>query len=305
MTSTGSSFAGVAISQWQGQFNELDGGNINFTVSSSVIGMNDFCQQTVDFGATDIAYSTQQSDCTTNQVPYPFQYMPTVAGGLAFEYNVTGQNGQQVTNLVLDASTLWASSQGPSPTGTTPPSPRSIRHPATQREITAYYRGDPSGENYLLGDYFFHTHPGPLTAFQQAAVPSPAGQPSATWGRSPTARHRTCGPGQRQRSRRRLAGAGAHPGGSPTSRRPTRRTSTCRWPPSSTRPEMPSSPAPTTWPWLSPAQSCIRTSPRTWLGSTPTPTRTPTRSPHTATSSPSVCRPRPRRRTSPATARAM
>ena len=30
MTSTGSSFAGVAISQWQGEFNELDGGNINF-----------------------------------------------------------------------------------------------------------------------------------------------------------------------------------------------------------------------------------------------------------------------------------
>ncbi len=27
---------------------------------------------------------------------------PTVAGGLAFEYNLTGQNGQQVTNLVLD-----------------------------------------------------------------------------------------------------------------------------------------------------------------------------------------------------------
>ena len=106
MTSTGSSFAGVAISQWQGQFNELDGGNINFTVSSSVIGMNDFCQQTVDFGATDIAYSTGQSVCTTNQVPYPFQYMPTVAGGLAFEYNLTGQNGQQVTNLVLNAPAL-------------------------------------------------------------------------------------------------------------------------------------------------------------------------------------------------------
>ena len=103
MTSTGSSFAGVAISQWQGQFNELDGGNINFNVSSSVIGMNDFCQATVDFGATDIAYSTGQSVCTTNQVPYPFQYMPTVAGGLAFEYNVTGQNGQQVTNLVLES----------------------------------------------------------------------------------------------------------------------------------------------------------------------------------------------------------
>ena len=63
MTSTGSSFAGVAITQWQGEFNELDGGTINFAVSSSVLGMNEFCQQTVDFGATDIAYSTGQSVC--------------------------------------------------------------------------------------------------------------------------------------------------------------------------------------------------------------------------------------------------
>ncbi len=184
MTSTGSSFAGVAISQWQGQFNELDGGNINFNVSSSVIGLNDFCQATVDFGATDIAYSTGQSVCTTNQVPYPFQYMPTVAGGLAFEYNVNGQNGQQVTNLVLDPPTLLGIFTGAitnwNNAAIAALNPE-IRLP--NQAITAYYRGDPSGENYLLGDYFLHTtNPAVLTAFQQAAsVPSTPGQPSATW----------------------------------------------------------------------------------------------------------------------------
>ncbi len=184
MTSTGSSFAGVAISQWQGQFNELDGGNINFNVSSSVIGMNDFCQATVDFGATDIAYSTGQSVCTTNQVPYPFQYMPTVAGGLAFEYNLTGQNGQQVTNLVLDASTLEGIFTGAitnwnnAAIAALNPEDRLPNQP-----ITAYYRGDPSGENYLLGDYFLHAgNASELATFQTAAsVPSTAGQPSATW----------------------------------------------------------------------------------------------------------------------------
>jgi phosphate transport system substrate-binding protein len=184
MTSTGSSFAGVAISQWQGQFNELYGGNINFNVSSSVIGMNDFCQATVDFGATDIAYSTGQSVCSTSQVPYPFQYMPTVAGGLAFEYNVTGQNGQQVTNLVLDPSTLEGIFTGAInnwDNGAIAALNPDIRLP--NEPITAYYRGDPSGENYLLGDYFLHTaNAGELAAFQGAAdVPSTAGQPSATW----------------------------------------------------------------------------------------------------------------------------
>ena len=68
--------------------------------------MNDFCQQTVNFGATDISYATNQSSCSTSAVPYPFQYMPDVAGGLSFEYNLTGQNGQQIKNLVLNAPTL-------------------------------------------------------------------------------------------------------------------------------------------------------------------------------------------------------
>jgi phosphate transport system substrate-binding protein len=183
LTSTGSSFAGVAISQWQGQFNELDGGNINFTVSSSVIGMNDFCNRTVDFGATDISYATEQSNCTTSQVPYPFQYMPDVAGGLAFEYNLSGQNGQQITNLVLNASTLEGIFTGainnwdnPQIAALNP----DLRLP--NQTITAYYRSDPSGENYLLGDYFLHTDPGPITSFQQVAqVPTTPGQPSATW----------------------------------------------------------------------------------------------------------------------------
>jgi len=183
LTSTGSSFAGVAISQWQGQFDELNGGNINFTVSSSVIGMNDFCNKTVDFGATDIAYSTQQANCSTSQVPYPFQYMPDVAGGLALEYNLTGQNGQQITNLVLSDTTVEGIFTGainnwnnPAIAALNP----NVRLP--NQTITAYYRSDPSGENYLLSDYLLHTDPGPVTAFQQlATVPTTPGQPSATW----------------------------------------------------------------------------------------------------------------------------
>lgn len=183
LASTGSSFAGVAIAQWQGQFNELDGGNINFTVTNSITGMNSFCQHTVDFGATDISYATQQSICSTNQVPYPFQYMPDVAGGLSFEYNLTGQNGQLITNLVLNAPALAGIFTGginnwdnPQIAALNP----GIRLP--NESITAYYRSDPCGENYLLGDYFLHTDPGPITAFQKiAGVPTAPGTPSATW----------------------------------------------------------------------------------------------------------------------------
>ena len=188
LNSTGSSFAGVAISQWEGQFNELDGGNINFTVSNSVLGMNSFCNHTVDFGATDISYATNQSSCSTSAVPYPFQYMPDVAGGLAFEYNLTGQNGQQIKNLVLDAPTLlgifsatitnW---DNPAIAALNP----GIRLP--NEPITSYFRSDPSGESYLLGDYFVHTVPGPFAAFQRSASVNPVGSPSAFWAQYPAA----------------------------------------------------------------------------------------------------------------------
>ncbi len=53
-------------------------------------GMNDFCNKTVDVRRDRHLVCHQQSICTTSQVPYPFQYMPDVAGGLAFEYNLTG-----------------------------------------------------------------------------------------------------------------------------------------------------------------------------------------------------------------------
>ena len=104
LNSTGSSFAGVAISEWTGQFDELDGGNVNFTVQSSVFGLNEFCTRNVDFGATDISYATGQSQCSNSQVPYPFQYMPTVAGGLAFEYNLQGSNGVKIRESVKSVS---------------------------------------------------------------------------------------------------------------------------------------------------------------------------------------------------------
>ena len=187
LTSTGSSFAGVAISQWEGQFNELDGGDINFTVSSSVIGMNDFCNKTVDFGATDISYATQQANCSTSQVPYPFQYMPDVAGGLAFEYNLQGPNGARITSLVLNGPTLLGIFTGAiSNWNNKDIQALNPNTPLPNEPITAYYRSDPSGENYLLSDYFLHVDPAPITSFQQqSSVPTAPGTPSATWAAFP------------------------------------------------------------------------------------------------------------------------
>jgi phosphate transport system substrate-binding protein len=181
LTATGSSFAAVAISQWQGQFNAHDGGNINFTVSNSVVGLNSFCQQTVDFAASDISYAAGQSICSPTQVPYPYQYIPDVGGSLAFEYNLTGTTGKEITDLVLNASTIAGIFTGAISSWNDPAieALNPTQHLPDER-ITPYYRTDPSGENYLLSDYLVNTDPDLLAAFQQiATVPNPGA--SAIW----------------------------------------------------------------------------------------------------------------------------
>lgn len=188
LTSTGSSFAGVAISEWQGQFNELDGGNINFSVSSSVIGLNDFCQQTVNFAASDLSYAAGQSNCSPTQVPYHYQYVPDVGGSLAFEFNLTGTTGNQITSLVLNASTIAGIFTG-AISSWSDPAIEALNPNAhlPNEQITPFYRGDPSGENYLLSDYLVQTDPDLLAAFQQvASVPDPGA--SAVWAVFPNGR---------------------------------------------------------------------------------------------------------------------
>ncbi len=94
----------MAIQQWVGQAATLYGLNINWQVSSSVIGLDNFAQNEIDFGASDIPYSSGQATSTPN---HPYQYMPDVAGALAFMYNLTGaQTGTKITNLVLDAQVI-------------------------------------------------------------------------------------------------------------------------------------------------------------------------------------------------------
>lgn len=187
LTSTGSSFAAVAITQWQDQFNEVDGGNIDFAVSSSILGLDGFCNQTVDFGATDISYATNQAACTAEQVPYHYQYVPDVGGSLAFEYNLRTKSGKRITDLVLDDTTIAkiftgavADWDNPAIEALNP----GLRLPHEQ--ITPYYRSDPAGESYLLSDYLVHTDPTLLAAFQQVAGdPTAPGTASATWAAFP------------------------------------------------------------------------------------------------------------------------
>ncbi len=181
MQSTGSSFASVAIQQWVGQSSTLFGLNINWQVSSSVIGLNNFGQNQIDFAASDIPYSAQQSTYYPTQ---PYQYLPDVAGGLAFMFNLNGNDGQRISNLNLNATvvaqiflgeiTKWnnpaIAALNPQLSGDLPDS-----------NIIPVFRSDASGENYLLSDYLLHEDNGNFVAAQNAFQSGNPGQPTASW----------------------------------------------------------------------------------------------------------------------------
>ena len=100
---TGSSYSAIAINAWVSQVYSALGLNVNYQASSSVIGLENFAQGLVDFGASEIGYSAGQ-----NPTPPPsgYQYMPDVAGATCLMYNVVGQTGQQVQQLRLTPSVI-------------------------------------------------------------------------------------------------------------------------------------------------------------------------------------------------------
>jgi len=184
MQATGSSFASVAIQQWVGQASTLYGLNINWQVSSSVIGLNNFAQNQVDFAASDIPYSSQQS---TYYPTIPYEYMPDVAGGLSFMYNLTGVDGQEITSLVLDARVAEEIFLGEITNWNDPAIAQlnpQLAGDLPNQKIIPVFRSDASGENYLLSDYFLHmdaSDGGNFAATQNIFESGLAGSPTAIW----------------------------------------------------------------------------------------------------------------------------
>ena len=182
---TGSSLAAGALSQWASEVATIDDLNINWQVSSSVVGLNDFALDQVDVAASDIPYSSMQA----NYVPdFPYQYIPDVGDSLSFMYNLVGDNGQQITSLVLNARvsegiflgeiTNW---DDPAIAALNP----QLAGDLPDIKIIPVYRTDASGENYLLSDYFLHedASDGGNFAATQTTFESgyPAGSPTAVW----------------------------------------------------------------------------------------------------------------------------
>ena len=98
----GSSWAANAIDAMRVNVRSLYGITVDFNPSGSTAGRKNFLNGTVDFAASDIPFQFAPEDGSAPESPAPgsYAYIPVVAGGTAFMYNLQ-INGKRVTNLRL------------------------------------------------------------------------------------------------------------------------------------------------------------------------------------------------------------
>ncbi|PZF81277.1 phosphate ABC transporter substrate-binding protein, partial [Jiangella anatolica] len=106
VTGSGSTWSQNAIAQWARNVNQY-GMTVNYSGVGSSAGRQQFGQGTVDFAVSEIPYGLRDTGTQASDPPpeRSFRYMPIVAGGTSFMYNLT-IGGQRVTNLRLSGEVL-------------------------------------------------------------------------------------------------------------------------------------------------------------------------------------------------------
>jgi phosphate ABC transporter phosphate-binding protein len=104
ISGAGSSWSSNAIDQWRRNVQQY-GIRVNYASTGSSDGRNQFKAGTVDFGASEIPYGTTDNGVTEPAPSRGYAYMPDVAGGTAFMYNLQS-GGKRITNLRLSGDTL-------------------------------------------------------------------------------------------------------------------------------------------------------------------------------------------------------
>ncbi len=102
----GSSWAANAIDAMRVNVKKF-GITVDYNPSGSTAGRKNFLNGTVDFAASEIPFQFKPEDGSAPENPAPgsYAYMPVVAGGTAFMYNLK-INGKQVTNLRLSGANV-------------------------------------------------------------------------------------------------------------------------------------------------------------------------------------------------------
>lgn len=101
----GSTWSANALQQWIRNVWSNYQWKITYSESGSTQGRNSFANGTADFGVSEIPYAIANSNEGDVRPAREFAYMPIVAGGTAFMYNLQ-VGGKRVTNLRLSGETI-------------------------------------------------------------------------------------------------------------------------------------------------------------------------------------------------------
>jgi len=185
ISGVGSSYAALAIIQWDAEVSSEFGDSVNYSTQSSVIGLNDFAQYPqVDFGASEIGYSTNQAD-QTPPASFSYQYLPDIAGAECMDYNLSSTTGSSITNLKLNSAVLAGIFTGVITYWNDPAI--AALNPGVllpHNSIIVVFRSDASGDNFIFSDYLETTQPAAWNAFT-AGTSNPAGA-QAIWPQAPS-----------------------------------------------------------------------------------------------------------------------
>ncbi|WP_223690447.1 phosphate ABC transporter substrate-binding protein PstS [Leifsonia poae] len=106
ISGTGSTWSQNALDQWRRNVASNYGMTVNYSGTGSSAGRRDYIAQTVDFAVSEIPFQSKPEDGSAPEKPTSkFAYMPIVAGGTAFMYNLK-IGGKRVTNLRLSGDTI-------------------------------------------------------------------------------------------------------------------------------------------------------------------------------------------------------
>jgi len=177
LSGSGSTWSANAINQWTANI-ATSGLKVNYSSSGSSAGRSAFSENTVDFAVSEIPYGVQDGGTVENISQRPFAYMPIVAGGTSFMYNLSiggvrveslRLSGENVAKLFTGVITQW---NDPAIQADNP----GLTLPATR--VVPVVRSDGSGSSAQFTQWMLAEHPAIWQAFCAKVGRNPCTQTS-------------------------------------------------------------------------------------------------------------------------------
>jgi ABC-type phosphate transport system substrate-binding protein len=158
----GSTYAYPALNQWATNL-QSQGVSISYTPNGSAAGRLNYISNTVDFAGSDIAFLTAGdadpfSGVDINHISFAYSYIPDVAGGLSFLYNLQVA-GKKITNMRLSGETLAKIFTGQITNWDNAAITRDYGEQLPNIPITVVTRSDGAGESYFLTNWMLDEYP--------------------------------------------------------------------------------------------------------------------------------------------------